>query len=73
MFSELSREELRDLRKSSTELTFEEGKTIMLKDKQMQYALVVISGIVKESYGQNLKISRGVGNLLDALSIVSGN
>jgi signal-transduction protein with cAMP-binding, CBS, and nucleotidyltransferase domain len=73
MFSELSREELRDLRKASTELTFEEGKTIMLKDKAMQYALVVISGIVRESYGQNFKVSRGVGNLLDALSIVSGN
>ncbi|MBS1889754.1 MAG: hypothetical protein JST59_00545 [Actinobacteria bacterium] len=42
-----------------------------MKGKPMQHALVVISGTVKETYG-NFKLTRGVGNLLTAYSIVLG-
>jgi signal-transduction protein with cAMP-binding, CBS, and nucleotidyltransferase domain len=53
-------------------MIFEAGKTILMKDKPMAYAMVVISGTVKETYS-NFKITRGVGNLLSAYSIVIGN
>jgi len=42
-----------------------------MKDKQMVYAFVVASGTVKETYS-SFKVARGVGNLLTAFSIVSG-
>lgn len=72
MFSELSNEERRDLRKGASELTFESGKTILLQNKKMEYAYAVLSGIVRETYG-NYKVTRGVGNLLTPWSIVSGD
>lgn len=38
----------------------------------MAYAYIVVSGTVKETYS-SFKITRGVGNLLTAYSIVSGD
>ena len=72
MFSDLSQDERRELRKGGTELTFEAGKTILMKDKMMTQALIVVSGTVKETYS-NFKVTKGVGNLLTAFSIVSGD
>jgi hypothetical protein len=72
MFSDLSQEERRELRKGGTEISFDAGKTILMKDKIMTQALIVVSGTVKETYS-SFKVTRGVGNLLAAFSIVSGD
>jgi signal-transduction protein with cAMP-binding, CBS, and nucleotidyltransferase domain len=71
LFSELTSQELSELRMKAKDKTYEKGTILIRKDTPIKYVTIIISGSVKEQFKyENGKLDfyliRSIGCVLDA-------